>query len=287
MTPTIDARDSGWVISKGSATHYPCNEGFMVARNMDLIVGHLYVIAFVISAFVSGVVRVICGDTLGTPRNVNGTYTETLTCTDVSTFKFYADGQLTVSDLYIYDTVQPSQPITFSFNEKHNLWSNVHSFVPDTMVSFLGNFYSWYHGAMYLHNSDAAPRMNYYGTQYSAQITFYMNSEASKTKIASGIRILSNKVWSVPNIKIKPYTGKSLGMMSRLKTGRFEVLQGEFYADFLKNMLDPRFDTQLKALMYGEELRGRVMEVTIQQDSTEEVILFSVDIEYYPQQLTS
>lgn len=287
MTPTIDFIDTGWVIGAGIATHFPCNPGKMTnAGILGIILTHSYVITYDVLNYVSGGVNVGIGSTVGTTRNANGTYTETLLCADNTVLNFLSDGFLSIENLIIYDVVQTTSPITISFSERSKQWTNQQSFVPDMMLRYRNNFFSFQNGAMWKHNDPTVPRCNFYGVQYSSSITFYINSNPGTIKLLQGIVVESNKLWWVPNIFIKPYTGKSLGMQSRIKPGRVEVLQGVFYADFLRNMTDPRFDTQLKALLYGEELRGRVAAITIQNDDTEEVILYKVQIKYSPQMLT-
>lgn len=287
IKPEIDFQDTGWVISGGIATHYPCNPGTMANISIQgLVVGRTYDIIYDVLNYGSGGVKAILGTTNGTTKSANITqFSENLVCAGNTTLSFYSDGFLSIANLVIFDEAQQSVPFTFCFNEKNKQWSHAQSFVPDMMLKYGNEFYSFKNGAAWKHNANPV-RMNFYGQQYSAQITFVLNSERDTVKIPSNIIINSNNLWWVPNIAVKPYEGKSLGMQSRIKKGRMVRLQGIYWADFLRNMVDPRFTDQLQALLYGEELRGCVMTITIQNDDTDETILSKVEVEYSPQMLT-
>ena len=77
-------------------------------------------------------------------------------------------------------------------------------------------------------------------------------------------------------------------MSSRLAKNRFKNYQGAYFADFLMNILDPRFsgNTQIEALFEAEPLRGRVMQVLLTNDDTIEVVLFEVDFKTSPSAFT-
>jgi len=286
VTPAVEAVDSGWSISGIYATHVPCSPGYMKAKtDFGFQIGHTYSVNYTVDQYSSGGVKAILGTANGITRIANGKYSENITCAGNTTLQLYSDGGLRISNLYIYDLVQPSVPITISFNERANLWSDAQSFVPERMLRFGDSFYSFKNGQLYLHNANDV-RNNFYGQQYSSQITFYVNAEPASVKLLHNIIEESNGIWQVVNVTIKPYPGKLLGMQSRIKKNNFKELQGIYYADFLKNMLDPRFNTQIEALLRGEELRGRVMEITIQNDDTKEINLFAVDVKYSTQMLT-
>lgn len=285
MTPETDYIDSGWVVSNGLASHFPCNPGYIINNGIPgLVVGKTYEIVFQVTNRTSGSVNVQIGTTVGTSRSANGTYTQNLACAGNTILKFFSDGALTIGNLVIYDLAGEQEPITVAFNEQFKLWVNQQSVTPEMMQRFGDDFFLYKDGAMWKQDSNAV-RNNFFGVQYPSRITFYMNTDPASIKLLHNMIIESNKRWSV-SVIIKPYPGKSEGMASRIKLGGFTELQGLFYADFKRNMLDPRFDTQIKALLRGEELRGRVMEITLENNDTTEVTLFAVDVKYSRQSLT-
>lgn len=285
MKPEIDFIDTGWVIGNGFATHYPCNPGQMFNSAISLQLGHTYNVGFEVFDWVSNGVLVKLGTTAGTNRVANGYYNEELICADNTVVTFFSDGFLSIKNMVIYDVNQDSVPLTFAFNEHNKLWTETQSIVPDIMQAYGTDFFTFKDGALWKHNVNPI-RNNFYGVQYPSQITFYLNSDLGTIKLLSNIVLESNKKWWVQNIVIKPYSGKSFGMQSRIKIGKFKALYGVFYADFLRNMLDPRWGTQIEALLYGEELIGRIAAITIQNDDTDEVLLYKVQVKYTPQMLT-
>jgi hypothetical protein len=288
--PSIEYTDTGWEIDGQYATHYPCNPGTMINDSAGLTVGASYVVTYVVDRFVSGTVRAILGTTNGAAHNSNGTFTETLTCAENTNFGFYSDGFLRVKVLsyYMVPDVEEDNSRTIAFNHDLKCWVGDRSFVPEMMLTFIDKFFAFKNGSLWQQNVNPV-RNNFFGQQYSSKITFYVNINPSTVKLFYTMREVANKVWAAPNAKdivILPYEGKSMGMKSRLKVKKFKYLQGAWFAFFLRNLLDPRFNTELDRLMLGEELRGEVMEITIQNDDTTEAVLFQIDVKTSPSNYT-
>lgn len=272
----VDARDNGWSISGGLAIHESCNEGFIKNRNLVTEAGKDYKVTYTVSGRTSGEVYVIVGGEDGISRIANGTYTETITATDTSGVQFWSDGDLAVSVLIIADG--EIEGATLVFNEKYDTFVGWRSYVPNYATKFLDDVLVFQNGTMWRQNSNPV-RNNFFGDQYPSIIKFYVNVEPSKIKNFYTIRLKSNKVWAVTEIMIPPRVGKSNGQRSRLKTGRFKVYQGDFFADFMRDMNDPRFLNELDALTQGALLQGNWMEITLENTDTGEVRLASVDVQ--------
>lgn len=286
MTPQVDFIDSGWEISNGYATHYPCNAGYIISVGIDGIQLDVnYEITYEVTNYVSGSVRLFSGTEAGSARTANGVYTENVVFSGTTVLKFYSNGYLTIGKLVIYDLDAEQQPVTIAFSEKHKLWVNQQNVPAENFVRFGDDFFAFKNGNMYKQDSNEV-RNNFFGDQFSSEITFYVNSDPASVKLFHNLIEESNGKWEVISAKIKPYPGKNLGMQTRIKPDRLKELQGIYYADFLRNMLDPRFGTQIEALLRGEEMRGRVMEITIRNSDTTEVTLFAVDVKYSTQMLT-
>lgn len=286
MTPSTDFIDSGWVISGGLATHFPCNPGYIINNGiLGLVVGNTYKIEFEVTGWVSGIVQAFLGTTAGTARGANGKYSQEMVCAANTVLKFYSNGQLTIGNAVIFDDSGAMPPVTIAFSERAKLWVNYQSGTPEIMARFGDELFMFKNGAMY-HQDTNSVRNNFFGEQFPSRITFYMNTDPASIKLFHNMIIESNRKWALVSCIIKPYPGKPFGMQSRIKLDRFKELQGIFFADFLRNMLDPGFDTEIAALLRGEELRGRVMEITIENNDTEEVTLFAVDVKFSRQNLT-
>lgn len=275
--------DSGWVINAPFATHFPCNSGTMLYNHDGVLqVGKQYIVTYTVDNYISGEVALIIGNTAGTSYTANGTYTESLLCTVNTEIRFFSDGALRISGLSIYDQAVGQQPgVTVAFYDgDKKRWGLKYSFVPEYQVRFKNNLYQFHNGRIWLHGSNEV-RCNFFGTQYDSSVTLVANLSPAQMKIFYNIRVQSNRVWAAiatGDIIIPATEGKTDGMSSRLMANRFRMLQGNYFADFLRNLLTPGFDTQLEALFKGAELRGEYMEITLTNSDTIEVRLVEVAI---------
>lgn len=270
-----DFSDNGWSISNGTATHSGCNNG-KILLNLNIPVG-TYKITYEVSNRASGSVYAYSGSFVGVPRSANGIYTEEVEIN--GSLGFYATGDLSLKTLAVAPNNQPDTSLTLAFNENVNKWVTYYSYVPEMMCKFINGFYCFKNGQLWEQNVNAL-RNNFFGQQYSSKIIFYVNINPSTIKQYWTIRLKSNKAWSVTEATIRPIEGKSEGMRSRIKKGNFKPLQGDWFADFLRNMDDPRFTSELDALMRGNQLHGNVLKITIENDNSVEVRLLQVDVSY-------
>jgi len=272
---SADFRDNGWSISEGIAIHESCNEGYVKNINIPTTPGTDYKITYTVSGYSSGEVYAIVGGINGESRTANGTYTETITASDASGIQFWSDGDLAVESVSISDgEVEGS---TLVFNEKYDTFAGWRSYVPDFATKFLDDVLVFRNGTMWLQNSNET-RNNFFGAQYPSIITFYFNINPTHIKTLSSVRIVGNKPWYLTDIEIRPRAGKSKGQVSRLKPGNFRNLQGQWFGDFMRDMLDPRFPDPESALYKGAVLQGEVAKITMEITEASEVRLLSIDI---------
>lgn len=275
--------DSGWVISGIYATHSACNSGTMQYNGIfGLIIGHTYVIKYTVDNYVSGGVNILLGTAAGTSRTANGVYTETVVCAGNTNSFFFSDGALRISKVSVYDQTVGLQPgITVAFYDgDQKRWGLTYSFLPEYQVRFKNNLYQFQNGGIWLHASNET-RCNFFGVQYPSSIKIIANFDQSTMKLFYSIRVQSNRVWSAVatgDIYVPPTEGKTDGMQSRLMANRFKRLQGNYFADFLRNILTPGFDSDLQALFGGAELRGETMEITLTNTDTVDVRLVEITI---------
>lgn len=283
-----DTVDSGWEISGEYAIHYPCNAGY-IKKRLVLPIGNSYTLTYVVDNWVSGNINIQVGNTVGASHASNGTFTETLLSTGSGQIQFYSDGFLRLKSLKYYDNgVGTQDGITLSFHEDEKHWGCEYSFGGDMFVRFINKFFSFNNGALWLHNVNPI-RNNFYGVQYDSVIKFYVNVNPTTVKDFYCIRVQSNKPWGAietGSIHILPREGKSQGQSSRLKKGNFKNYQGNFFADFLRDATDPRFNSELGALMGGALLQGQVMEITLTNSDTVEVRLLDIDVTVSSQNYT-
>lgn len=285
----IAATDSGWRISDTIARHGGCFAGTQELIGIDVIPGTTYHVEYEMVEYTSATVNIIVGGVNGVSRNSLGIHEEEIVvpedATDL-TVKFYSDGELGIKYMAVYPILEnPDNSVTLGFNVLENKWVTYYSYSPEFMLKYVNDFYCFKDGRLWRQNKNET-RNNFFGVQYSSKITFYINTSPTEIKQFFSIREKGNKVWSVPEAYIRPTEGKSNGQLSRLKKGRFKNLQGDWFADFLKDMNDPRFNTELEALLKGGDLQGSVMKVTIENDDVTEVRLLSVDVLYSPHQYT-
>lgn len=274
-----DYTDTGWTISGALAIHSGCNAGYIINDGIDLVIGESYIVKYNVESITSGYVKALLGTTSGTNVTVAGEFEEELTVTGNTDFSFYSNGNVSISILSIYPSSQllVNNGKTLSFNETNNKWVNYQSFLPDFMCKFVNSFITFKDGEMWEHDVNET-RNNFYGVQYTSKIIFYVNLDPTAIKNFYSMRQKSNKVWSVPEINILPSEGKTEGQLSRLKKGRFKRLQSDWFADFMRDMNDPRFISTLDALTQGADLQGNIMKITMENSDITEVRLLSTDI---------
>lgn len=280
-----DSRDNGWLISGGKAIHNGCNQGYIELLNSNYTVGVPNVFRFVVSGYSSGNVNIQVGANNGATRTANGVYEQTFTPALNDKVRFYSDGNLTVEVLAIYPFTEVSNGVTVGFDEKYNKWVSYYSYEPEMMINALNGFFTSKNGGMWRHGVNET-RNNFYGQQFTSIVRFYVNLNPTQVKNFYSIREKSNKVWAVTDATIPARYGKPNGQRSRIKKGNFKHYQGDWQADFLRDILDPRYLTELDALLKGAELQGNYMRITLENVDEVEVRMLSVDISVSPSENT-
>jgi hypothetical protein len=242
---------------------------------------------YTIPSLTTGTINIIVDGEVGISRSAAGTYEETFEVTGTNKLvRFFSTGTNQLQVLKVFKSTEESNAVTFAFNEGADKWVTYYSYNPEFMCKFINDFFAFRNGALWEHNVNEV-RNNFFGQQYTSKIVFYVNMEPTKVKMFHSMREVSNKVWSVLEALIYPYYGKPEGQLTRMKKGRFRSLQGgQWVADFLRDVNDPRFATELDALFNGAELTGQVMKITIENTDTTEVRLLSVDVLVSPQDYT-
>lgn len=276
-----DYRDNGWAITNGVAKHSSCNAGFIKLNSFPFKVGVPNVFKYVVSNYSSGNININVGSQSGANTNSNGIKQITITPTSANdVITFFADGNVWVELLEVYTQTTETTGIALYFNEPSDKWVMYSSIRPEFMLKFINSFYSWKDGTLWEHHVNPLHN-NFYGVQYTSKIIFYVNLNPTAVKSFFSMRQKSNSLWTASNegdILLFPSEGKPNGQVSRLKASRFKRLQTDYFADFLRDMNDPRFVDKQQALLKGAQLQGNVMQITLENDSTDKVRLLSIDI---------
>jgi len=88
--------------------------------------------------------------------------------------------------------VDTEYTLTYSQNSKG--WPSFYSYIPDFMLGMNQYFYSFYQGNIFQHNLNTK-RNNFYGQQYSSQITTVFNQNPLENKIFKTINLESDQPW--------------------------------------------------------------------------------------------
>lgn len=180
---------------------------------------------------------------------------------------------------------------TIGYDELKGGWVSFYSFIPDTYGRVGQQLFSFKDGAMYLMFSSNT-YSNFYSTQYTPAVTFVVNQGPRAVKRFKAIRINSNRKWECPTILVPFNYDYASGMASKLLAGHFSSYEGQWFANFLRDMndTDKQFDgitptatKQATAMLAGRELRGEIMTVKISAvDGSAATILTSADVYFLP-----
>lgn len=270
-----DYQDNGWSLSGGNAVHDGLNEGWINNTVVVTEIGEMYRVNFTVSGMSGGTLIVSIG---GVEFDItdNGNYTREAVAIDESGLRMWSGSNLVVSPVSVRKGAEPYNTILLSPKGRFDSYA---SFTSDYMVKLLGSYYTFKNGELWKHN-DNEVRNSFYGVVYPSVIKFVFNPEPKVVKNMGTMKLNGNRSWDLVDVLVTPYDGKPNGQRSRLSKNRFESLQGDFHASFLKDMSDPRFQNELQALFNGADLQGKTVEVTMTVDGGEEIRLVSVDFTY-------
>ena len=121
--------------------------------------------------------------------------------------------------------------------------------------------------------------LTWYGVKSYASITAVFADFPNTEKDWFSVREKSNAVWHCPYIYIPSDAGIPNGMTSRLTKGRFVKLEGDWFADFLRDMTDKtREGTEVEKLFNGRPLKGAVMVIEFRNADDEIAALREINI---------
>jgi hypothetical protein len=147
----------------------------------------------------------------------------------------------------------------------------------DWMQGLSLGFISFMGGDVWVHNSDAVPRVNFFGEQKYSEVGVVMNENANVIKFLDSIGIHSDGQWSVESVTIPKTLNTPSGMLSKIPKGRFKKREGVWQAEFLRNMKSTTSTASVIEAIKGEPLKGYAAYLVLRNTDTAEVKLFKVD----------
>jgi hypothetical protein len=181
------------------------------------------------------------------------------------------------------DTAQPVEaaPVvylseTIAFSEVKKRWVTFYSYVPDYMGSNNISFLSYKGGELYLHNENPTYN-NFYGDQYNQQIKIISNAEPNLIKFYNSIFIQSTSKFFMPEAV------NQFGQRTSLVVEDFFDDEGVFKAAFLRDQNTPNVTNPL---IEGDDMRCHSMTITLENNETQLVKLFLVELSLNPSLLT-
>ncbi len=163
---------------------------------------------------------------------------------------------------------------TVAFSERMNKWTTFYSFKPEkfgiinlSLLSFLG-------GKLWVHNTNEV-RNNFYGVQYPSQIEIQFNELPGQVKVFEAIGVESEHLWYVLSAKTPN------GMETEVVAQRFTRREDSFFAPMMRDKNDPTYANQptIEAIINGRKLRARTVRVLLENNETNEVVLFATSMQ--------
>ena len=181
---------------------------------------------------------------------------------------------------------QKIEGVTLVFNEDLNLWGGYHSYNPEYMHKFIDGLFVFKDGKLWEQDVNET-RNNFFGVQYPSRITLVANAKDKSGKLLNKLyyqlKIDSNDKWSVPSMITPKNETYPNGMKSMLHQNNFTLDRGNYWADIMRDMLDPQYNNEVEALFSGRVMEGNMLIFELENNSTKEVRLTGVHVYSSPQ----
>jgi hypothetical protein len=179
------------------------------------------------------------------------------------------------------DSVNPSLNFTIAFKEGTEQTSGflAFDFVPDFYGSTKDTVTSWKNG-LWVHNSNAVPLMNFYGTQYYPVISFVVNKATGITQDFKAMTLNATEEWFAPNagdLTIDA-NGTYREKQTKIPKGKFRKKEGKYYTDIPRNMLTHSNTPTMGDMLTGDVMRGQTMKVTMTNDTADDSEMTAITV---------
>ena len=187
---------------------------------------------------------------------------------------------------YVVSIQGGSEDVTLSFDEAVNGWTSFYSYIPQGGGSLDGKFYTfngcdiWEHYSNNTHN-------NFYGNQYTSQVSLIFNQNPSASKNFLTINYEGSKTWNIDTIRAEQDTdiqdsaqdiAEYNSTNQDLIISGFKLYDGKFYANLMNNSTAKSNEVIFGGSMSG--IKGYFATFNIKTTSTSYQELFSVSSNY-------
>lgn len=162
-----------------------------------------------------------------------------------------------------------------------NRWTTFYSYLPEAIGKSGLLLVTFKDGEVWLHNVNDK-RNTFYGVFSPSQIQIVGNSEQSRNKVWQSVSLESNLVWATPTDGINN-GGSQISELSESDFIKREA-EGDFHAAFLRDKNTPNV---ANPLIEGDNIRGKVVEILLENKSEEFCKLFAVNFYYLASELSN
>ena len=169
---------------------------------------------------------------------------------------------------------------TIAWNDQRERWSGRYSFNPEWITDMADGVATFSNGAMYNHIesiyrdvSDYPLNTNrFYGTVYDSLVTVPLNQSPTKNKVLIALNVESNQAWRVL------LATNNRGQSTNLEITDFELLEGQYWSNFLRDRNTPTAVAGAYPLLDGDEMRDVTHELTLSTSVSDGAVfkLFSI-----------
>lgn len=185
----------------------------------------------------------------------------------------------------------PQLERTISFNNvlrgevRKNRWNTEYAFIPEKYGIVSNQLLSFKNGSLYKHESNEV-RGEFYGVKYPMKVHVVINNIPDTKKQFWTLRQKSTDKFITEDSGIITYLNDKETQYSQLKEYHFTQEEGDWYADFLRDITDKNFldiedeeTRKVTALLKGSVLTGDYCVIKFFNNEEKEVILYSIDVE--------
>jgi len=164
---------------------------------------------------------------------------------------------------------------TVCYDTEIKMWLLERSYNPTAYGTINNDVVAFVNGNLHLMEyGDANSFNNFFGTKYKSVIDVVMNEANSDLKCFKNWSVESNKLWSNPYVRVDN-SRAFRDIESKTPTAKIIKRQGVFYAPFMFDINTPNIQNPL---ISGNPLVGETLLMRLENDDTDEVILYAVNI---------
>jgi hypothetical protein len=178
--------------------------------------------------------------------------------------------------LWTFGDETKNETVRYDYSDQS--WRGFYEYYPENYLSLSMLFISFKNGSIWIHNNDTI-KGNLYGTQNSMVMKTVFNENPTNTKTFLATAIHSNKKWSAPNQgDVKTEDTDMYGTQeTRILENKFKYQDRVFYSDIPRDMKTPNV---IAPVINGDKMQGSILEIQIQNNHSQEVKLFAIDVNY-------